>query len=161
MIQAQLAGFLAQAPVNFEQVTPDWTGVEQVCREINFGLDDVQAASWGRFSSMNIEALVDEPELILIGTVGFVSTAGKRKMLSKKLKFGSVAYEQIREYRPVEHADPRGLGKYGIEFYGAGGIFLGRLQWQWKAKRFGDSRPQIIAVANERDRILSVLQALL
>jgi hypothetical protein len=60
----------------------------------------------------------------------------------------------------TEYADERCFGKYCIDFAGPGGVLLGRVWWEWRAKRFRDSRSQIMAVAAERDRILKLAQGL-
>lgn len=66
-----------------------------------------------------------------------------------------------RDSDRIEYTDPRGFGKYTIEFVGPGNILLGRLWWSWRAKRFRDNRMEIMAVASERDRILGVVKNLL
>lgn len=73
------------------------------------------------------------------------------------MKFKSIDFGQCRGFGPVEYADDRGFGKYGIEFAGPGNVLLGRLHWTWRAKRFRDSSQEIMAVAEERDRVLQVI----
>lgn len=64
-------------------------------------------------------------------------------------------------FAPVEYTDDRGFGKFGIEFGGPGNVLPGRLQWTWRAKRFRDATEEIMAVAEERDRIMSVVSGLI
>jgi hypothetical protein len=93
---------------------------------------------------------VDDNTPAFVHPAGVLCTAGKRKLLGKAVKAKSVDFSQCRGFGPVEHADDRGFGKYGIEFAGPGNVLLGRLHWTWRAKRFRDSSQEIMAVAEER-----------
>jgi hypothetical protein len=145
------------APVHFDRLNPDWDSITQVVREAGYDPDAVRAASWCSFGKMNIEALVDSPALAMVFPTGIVSTAGKRKIFGSGMKYSTIPFASCRAYGPADHTDPRGLGKFCIEFGGAGDVLLGRLQWTWRAKRFRDSSAEIMAVAEERDRILEVV----
>jgi len=81
-------------------------------------------------------------------------------MFGGSLKYDEISFSDCRGISEEEHTDDRGLGKYCIELYGPGGVLLGRLQWAWRAKRFRDSRTEIMAVASERDRIMGVIRSL-
>jgi hypothetical protein len=70
----------------------------------------------------------------------------------------NIAFSDCRNISDTEYTDERGFGKYCIDFTGPGSILLGRLQWTWRAKRFRDSRAEIMAVASERDRIHQVVR---
>jgi hypothetical protein len=146
------------APVNFEQPKADWPGVAELLQIQGIKPGDVVAVSWCRFSTANIEALVDSTSLAMIHPSGILASSGKRKMLGKSLKFDEIPFSACKQFGPTEYTDERGLGKYCIDFAGPGGVLLGRLWWDWRAKRFRDSRSQIMAVASERDRILEVVQ---
>jgi hypothetical protein len=43
----------------------------------------------------------------------------------------------------------------------ARGMLLGRLQWRWRGKRFRDNSSDIISLAEERDRILALVNNLI
>lgn len=122
---------------------------------------DTFAPSHAKFGTANIEALVDADTLAFVHPTGVLCTTGKRKLLSKEVKFKAVDFGQCRGFGPVDHSDERGFGKFGIEFAGAGNVLLGRLHWTWRAKRFRDSSQEIMAVAEERDRILAEIGGLI
>jgi hypothetical protein len=149
------------APTNFEQAKVDWTGLTELLQAQGVRPADVVAVSWCRFSTANIEALVDSTSLAIIHPAGILASNGKRKMLGKTVKFDEIPFEMCKQFSETEYTDERGLGKYCIDFAGSGGVLLGRLWWEWRAKRFKDSRSQIMAVASERDRVLGVVQGLI
>jgi len=151
----------AAAPVNFDNSTPDWAGVEEVLRLTGVAPADVLAATWCQLSHANIEALVDSPQLVLIHPGGVLATVGKKKMLGGGMKFEGVNFGQVRQFGPTEYTDERGFGKFCVEFAAAGSMLLGRLQWAWRGKRFRNNRDEVIAVAEERDRILGVVSSVL
>lgn len=149
----------ATAPSNFNEAKPEWPGVADVLRAVGVGPDSVVAATWCQLGHMNIEALVDAPMLVLIHPHGVIATVGKRKMLGGGMKFDAIDYTQVCGYGPNDYRDERGFGKFCIEFTGAGGMLLGRLQWRWQGKRFRDNTNEIVAVAQERDRILGIVSS--
>jgi hypothetical protein len=149
------------APINFDTAKPDWAGVHEVVRAAGYDPSEAIAATWCSFGKMNIEALVDATQLTILFPTGIVSTLGKRKMLTGGMKCDMVPFSICRGFGADDHTDARGFGKYCIEFVGAGNILLGRLQWQWKGKRFRDNRGEIMAVAEERDRFLAAVGHLL
>ncbi|WIX85830.1 hypothetical protein [Amycolatopsis sp. DG1A-15b] len=157
----KLSEIVKLAPVHFDQGQADLNGIGQALTAEKLDVSEVLAASWCTFGTANIEALVDAPTIAFVHSRGILATTGKRKMLGGKLKYSTVDFTSCRGYGPTEHEDPRRLGKFCIEFAGPGNILLGRLQWTWRAKRFGDSRQQIMAVAEERDRILQLVTTLL
>lgn len=152
---------VAAAPVNFDVAKPDWAGIAELFDKQQVDPAGVLAASWCSFGERNIEALIDSPALAVVHPGGILSSVGKRKTFGKVLKFDEVPFGICKAFGESEHTDERGLGKYCIEFAGPGNMLIGRLQWSWRAKRFRDSRAQIMAVASERDRILGVVQELM
>lgn len=145
------------APSNFNEAKPDWLGVAEVLRTVSVEPNDIAAATWCQLGHANIEALVDAPTLVLVHPRGVLATLGKKKMLGSGMKFDAIDFAQVRTCRANEYQDERGFGKFCIEFTAAGGMLLGRLQWRWQGKRFQNNADQIIAVAEERDRILGVV----
>jgi hypothetical protein len=148
------------APVNFEQPKVDWSGVADLLQTQGVKPADVVAVSWCRYSTANIEALVDSTSLAMIHPAGILASSGKRKMVGKALKFDEIPFGMAKQFGATEYTDERGLGKYCIDFAGLGGVLVGRLWWEWRAKRLRDSRSERMAVASERDRILEVVQGL-
>ena len=142
---------------NFNEANPDWLGVAEVLRAMRVGPNDIAAATWCQLGHANIEALVDASMLVLVHPHGVIATLGKKKMLGSGMKFDALDFAQVRTCRANEYRDERGFGKFCIEFTAAGGMLLGRLQWRWKGKRFRDNAGEIIAVAEERDRILGIV----
>jgi len=152
---------VSTAPVNFDSATVDWPGYAALLQTLQIDPDSVHAATWCSFGLQNIEALVDSSVLTIVHPGGILSSVGKKKIFSSNFKYDEIQFGMCQAFGPVEYVDERGLGKYCIEFAGPGNILLGRLQWRWQAKRFRDSRMQIMAVASERDRILHIVQGLL
>lgn len=152
---------VADAPVNLQSCDPDWDGVAADLQAEGIIPSAVLAVSWCDFSKTNIEANVDPTILAIIHQDGVIATAGKKRLIGGKLKYSTVAFKTVRTYGPSEYVDDHGHGKYGIDFNAAGGILLGRLEWDFKAKRFRDNRADVIAVAEERDRILDVVSQLI
>ena len=152
---------IASIPTSTTSVQIDAAGVQEALRIQNVSPDSILAATYCSFGQRNIEALIDDTVLAVVHPSGIVASAGKRKLLGGQVKFNSIEFSQCRSYGPDEFTDERGLGKYCIEFVGAGNILIGRLQWAWRAKRFRDSRQEIMAVAEERDRILEVVSQIL
>jgi hypothetical protein len=151
---------VAAAPVNFDSAKVDWTGIKALLDAKNVDPSDVLAATWCSFGLNNIEALVDSPALTIVYPGGILNFAGKRKTFGGSLKFSEIDLRDCRHVSEEEHTDERGLGKYCIEFTGPGNVLLGRLQWTWRAKRFRDSRAEIMAVASERDRVMVVVRSI-
>ncbi|MBR7837108.1 hypothetical protein KDL01_27775 [Actinospica durhamensis] len=149
------------APVNFDHAKIEWTGVSEAVRAAGFAPDDVVAATWCVHESRNIEALIDAPTLGLLFPSGVLTTSGKHAMFGGQVKYGMIPFRQCRAFGAADHDDDRGFGKFCIEFAGAGGVLIGRLRWTWQSKRFRDSRQQIMAVAEERDRILGEVSNLI
>lgn len=158
MGQTDLARLVSGAPVNFNEVKNiDLVAVEEALLDAGVDASSAIAVSWCQLGTANIEANIESDALAVVCAAGVVATAGKRKMMGKNVKYRSIDFSSVRSFAPVDHTDERGYGRYGIAFVGAGNVFLGRLQWSWQAKRFRDSRAQIMAVAEERDRILAVV----
>jgi hypothetical protein len=158
---ARLEQLVAEAPINANSSTPDFGGIYEALGIAGVESADVVAVSQCQFGKANIEALVDDDTIAFVHPGGVVCTSGSRKMLGKAVKYSEVQFAQCRGFVPCEHTDDRGFGKFGIEFGGAGNVLLGRVYWRWKAKRFRDSTEAIMAVAEERDRILGVVSGLL
>ena len=148
------------APVNFDSAKVDWAGIAGFLKDKQISPSDIVAVTWCSFGIHNIEALVDSSALTMIYQGGILSSAGKRKAFGGSIKFNEIAFRDCKKISEEETTDERGLGKYCIEFSGPGGVLMGRLQWEWRAKRFRDSRAEIMAVAAERDRILNVVNRL-
>jgi hypothetical protein len=125
---------------------------------------DALAVSWCRFSMHNIEALTEGTTLAIIHPLGIVETTGKKKMLGGGYKFRTIDFRQCRGFGPEDHINEQhGIAKFCIELVGAGGILLGRLEWHAQGKRFREdrNRQEAMKTAEERDRILSVVESLL
>jgi hypothetical protein len=153
---ARLEQLVAGAPVNANSSTPDFVGIYEALGILGVDPANVVAVSQCQFGKANIEALVDDDTIAFIHPGGVVCSTGSRKLIGKAVKYSEVKFAQCRGFAPCEHTDDRGFGKFGIEFGGAGNVLLGRVYWRWKAKRFRDSTEAIMAVAEERDRILGV-----
>src|SRR3954469_13992521 len=65
------------------------------------------AATWCSFGQRNIEALVDATQLTVIHPLGVLSSAGKRGMMNKAVKFDSVAFSDVQGFGADEYTDPR------------------------------------------------------
>lgn len=150
---------VAAAPVTIKQPKVDWRGISTFMNESGIDSDSVLAVSWSVFGTANIEALIDPPTLAIIHRRGVLSTAGK-KSLTGKPKAWAIDFDQCRGWEPTETVDERNYGKYCIDFYGAGNVGLGRLEWRWDGPRFRDPREKMLISATERDRILDVLESL-
>jgi hypothetical protein len=149
----------ATEPVSSQGVVAiDWSSYTEGMRQAGLQPEDAVAGSWAHISQANVEALVDGPAFLVVHPLGVFASAGKRKMMSKSVKWDAVLFSRCRAVGATEYEDDRGLGKFAIEFAGAGNVLLGRAQWAWKAKRFRDNREHVMAVAEERDRILTVVQ---
>lgn len=155
----QLTRLIEAAPVLNEKASVDIPGVLDAFRAAGVDPADVMAVSHCKFGTANIEALVDSDTVAFIHSNGVLCTIGKRKMFGGQPKFNEVTYAACRGFGEVEHTDDRGFGKFGIEFVGPGNVLLGRLHWSWRAKRFKDSRQAIMSVAEERDRVLAIVQS--
>ena len=153
----RLEELVATAPVNENRVDPDFPGIYEAFSLAGVDPSTVFAASQCQFGTANIEALVDEDTLGFVHPDGILCSGGKRKLFTKAVKYSDLRFAQCRGYGPVDYSDERGSGKFGIEFVGAGNVLLGRVYWRWQAKRFRDSRQAIMAVAEERDRVLGIV----
>jgi hypothetical protein len=153
-----LLSLAEQGPACSETI--NWKGVADAVADAGYDIAAAIAVSYCSFGMANIEALIDSVQLTILFPEGIISTSGKLTMVGRKLKYNQISFRECRGFGPDEHTDPRGLGKFCIEFVGAGNILLGRLQWGWKAKRFRDSRQEIMHVAEERDRFLAHVEAL-
>jgi len=159
-MSTSLQQLAASTPPVWSQGTVDidWNAYAEGMRQAGLQPEDVIAGSWAHISQANIEALVDGPAFLVVHPLGIFASAGKRKMMSKSVKWDAVLFSRCQAIGSDEYEDARGLGKFAIEFAGAGNVLLGRAQWAWKAKRFRDSSEHVMAVAEERDRILNVVQ---
>lgn len=156
-----LEEMVAATPIYENESVPDFDGIYEAFSAVDMNPADVVAVSQCQFGKANIEALVDDDTIAFVHPAGVLCTSGKRKLMGKAVKYGEIRFRQCRGFAPCEHTDHRGFGKFGIEFGGAGGVLLGRVYWRWKAKRFRDSTQAIMAIAEERDRILGVVEGLL
>lgn len=153
---------VSAAPVHFAYgiSSVDWSGYAALLQSLGIDLGSVLAVTWCGLNNRNIEA-TDLPEFTVVHSGGIVCSEGKKKLFSDKFNFSEIRFGMCKGFAPHEYSDPRGYGKYCIEFSGPGNILIGRLEWHWRAKRFRDNRMEIMAVASERDRILEVLTNLL
>jgi hypothetical protein len=151
---------VAAAPVTSTPAKVDWAGLKALLEAKQIDPADVIAVTWCSFGVMNIEALIDATALTIVHPAGIISSAGKRKAFGGAIKANELNFADCRRIGEAEHTDERGLGKFCIEFAGPGGVLLGRLQWEWRAKRFRDSRAEVMAAASERDRILAIVRSL-
>ena len=133
----------------------DWMGVREIMNELQF---DPQTWTWCQLGHMPINALVDGPQLVLVGHKGILATLGKKKLLGGGRKFDSIVFQKVQSFSVADlQDDTHGGGKFGIEFFGPGGMMLGRLAWAWRGARFRNNQEEIMAVAEERDRVLGYL----
>jgi hypothetical protein len=157
MTSDTLDALIQRAPIHRNSVTPDNAGVLEAMRLAGVAPSSVLTVSHCKFGTANIEALVDDDTLAFVHTAGVLCTAGKRRMIGRSVKYETIDFAMCRGFAPADYTDERGFGKFGIEFGGPGGVLLGRLHWSWRAKRFKDSRAEIMAVASERDRVLGLI----
>ena len=150
-------GLLAEASSRQAATKVDWAGVQAAMADNGIQPDSVAGLSWCTFGTRNIEANIDPPGLAIVAPAGVLVTAGKRGMMSKAVKAWTISASQCRQFGPADWQDERGYGKFCIEFAGPGSVPLGRLEWRWTGKRFRDNRQEIMAIAEERDRILGVV----
>jgi hypothetical protein len=151
---------VASAPVNCDTVKVDWAGISALLAQRGISPSGVVAVSWCGFGFGDIESLVEEPGLAMVHHQGVLSSTGKPAAFGGPLKFQRIDFNSCRRIIEAETASDEGTGKCCIEFLGAGGVLLGRLQWNWRVRRFRDSRAIIATVASERDRIMKVIKAL-
>ena len=151
---------IASAPVNFDVVKVNWAGLAALLQQVSISASDIVAVSWCGFGLGDIEALTDEPALAMVHRDGVLSSAGRRRASGDGVEHHAIAFRQCRRITSADTAGEHGLGKYCVEFLGAGGVLAGRLQWNWRTRMVWRSRARIAATAAERDRILSVINAL-
>jgi hypothetical protein len=151
---------VASAPVNCDTVKVDWAGISALLAERGISPSGVVAVSWCSFGFGDIESLVDEPGLAMVHHQGLLSSTGMPTAFGGPTKFQRIDFNSCRRIIEAETSGDQGSGKFCIEFIGAGGVLLGRLQWNWRIRRFRDSRAIISTVASERDRIMKVVKAL-
>jgi hypothetical protein len=151
---------VASAPINYDVAKVDWNGIGDLLGSKLISPSDIVAVSWCSFGLGDIEALTDEPALLMIHRSGLLCSAGNRKALSDGFVSLEIEFRQRRRITAPQVADEHGFGKYCIEFVGVGGKFLGRLQWNWRTRPLVRSRGRVAAVEAERDRILKVVRAL-
>jgi hypothetical protein len=157
----QLDSIIASAPVYHNNASYDRAGILEAMQAAGIAPDSIVAVSQCQFGTANIEALVDANTIAFVHPTGVLCSVGKRKMMGKTVKFKTIDFGRCRGFGAVEYTDDRGFGKFGIEFGGPGNVLLGRLHWAWRAKRFRDASEEIMAVAEERDRILNVVSDLM
>ncbi|MGY2005299.1 hypothetical protein [Blastococcus sp. SYSU DS1024] len=152
-------------PVGSEQpVKIDWPGYSQGLREAGVDPNDVVTLSWARFSERNPEALTESTALVALHPMGIFESVGKRKMFGGGLKYRTIDFSMVRGFEAdevlIEH---HGILKYNIDFVGAGGILLGRLEWHMQGRRFKERANKMAAMetASERDRFLAAVEKVL
>jgi hypothetical protein len=151
---------VASAPVNRDTAKVDWAGISALLAERRIGPSGIVAVSWCSFGFGDIESLVDEPGLAMVHHQGVLSSTGMPTGFGGPLKFQRIDFNSCRRIIEAENASDHGSGKCCIEFLGPGGVLLGRLRWNWRVRRFRDTRTTIATAATERDRIMKVIKAL-
>lgn len=152
---------VASAPVNCDSAKVDRAGISALLAEQGISPSGIVAVSWCSFGYGDIESLVDEPGLAMVHHQGVLSSTGMPAVFGGPLSFRRIDFNSCRRIIEAETSDEDGgSGKCCIEFIGAGGMLNGRLQWNWRVRRFRDSRGIIATVASERDRIMKVIKAL-
>lgn len=140
----------------------DWQVYGEALQTAGLRTDGLRAMSWGSFSETGIQALTEGTSLLGIFDDGVFECLGKRRMIGRAPKYRLIDFTQVRAFGEAEHVvEHHRIFKFCIEFGGYGDVLLGRLEWHAQGKRFGDSRPDIMAAAQERDRILGILQGIL
>jgi hypothetical protein len=150
---------VTSAPVNFDAAEMSWPGLADLLASKNISPSDIVAVTWCSFGLGDIEALIDESALTMVHRAGVLSSAGRAKA-SGETDYHEIDFSQCRRITDVDMSDEHGYGKYCIEFLGAGGVLLGRLQWSWWTRLFWRSRARVTATETERNRIYSVIKAL-
>ncbi|MBQ1017964.1 hypothetical protein KBX71_08810 [Micromonospora sp. D93] len=136
----------------------DWDVYGEALGNAGFPLTGLHALSWARFSEVGLPALTEGTSLIAVFDDGIFESLGKRRLMGRGPKYRSIDFRQVAGYGDVDHVDEHHrIFKYCIEFQGAGSILLGRLEWHAQGKRFSDNRQEIMATAQERDRVLAVI----
>ncbi|QQS38815.1 SHOCT domain-containing protein [Candidatus Woesebacteria bacterium] len=154
----EIKSLIASLPAYFNaSVDIDADGLLKVLATEGVKFADVLAASWCTYNKWNIESSADAPTLVFIHTKGFIVSVGKNKFMSKAIKYESIPFTAFRNYAPIDYNDQGKDGKFCIEFMGSGGVLIGRLQWRWWSKRFHNASKEIMAVCDERDRILAII----
>jgi hypothetical protein len=86
---------------------------------------------------------------------------GKKKLLGGGRKLDLIVLQKVQSFSVADlQDDTHGGGKFGIEFFGPGGMMLGRLAWAWRGARFRNNQGEIMTVAEERDRVLGYIGVL-
>ena len=152
---------LAGSPTPANEAKIDWLGVETAVRAAGYDPSDAITGTWASIGTANIEALIDPNSVVFVFPRGIISTEGRKTVFGGKPKYVEIPLSMCQAFGPDDTTDDRGFGKFTIEFAGPGNILLGRIQWNWRGKRFRDNRIEIMQVAAERDRVLDVIQGLL
>jgi hypothetical protein len=140
----------------------DWAVYGQAMRSAGLRPDGLRALSWGRFSDRPIAALTEMTSLLGVFDEGLLECLGKSQILGRKPKYRLIDFSQVRGFGEADYViEHHRIYKFCIEFGGHGNVLLGRLEWHVQTRRFGDSRPEMMATAQERDRVLDVLQGVL
>lgn len=146
-----------------EVSTVDWAGFAEAMREAGVAPSSALAVSWAHFSEHNVEALIEGTSLVVLHPGGIFASLGKRKMFGGKVKYRMIDFSLLRGFGADDYLDQgHGIFKFYIEFAGAGGMLLGRLEWYARGKRFKEkeNRMRAMETASERDRFLGSVNAL-
>jgi hypothetical protein len=140
----------------------DWPVYGEALRTAGLHPAGLRTLSWGRFSETQIAALTESTTLIGVFDEAVFECVGKRHLFGRSPKYRLIDFTQVRAFAAEDYVvEHHRIYKFGIEFNGYGGVLLGRLEWHVQAKRFADSRQEIMATAQERDRVLEVVQQIL
>lgn len=140
----------------------DWAVYGEALEAAGLPPAGLRALSWGRFSETQIAALTEGTTLIGVFDEAVFESLGKRHLFGRSPKYRLIDFGQVRAFAAEDYVvEHHRLHKFCIEFNGYGGVLLGRLEWHVQARRFADSRPEIMATAQERDRVLEAVDRIL
>lgn len=91
---------MSAAPVNFDSTNVDWPGYTKLLSSQGINPDDVLAATWYQFSTVNIEALVDPPVLTIIHPRGVLSSVGKKRLFGGGFKYDEIQFGMCKGFGP-------------------------------------------------------------
>lgn len=168
----ELDQIAASAPRLGLNVGIDWAGVWDAATGAGFDPRSVLAASWCQYGDQLNPLGSGAPNngretLAFIFPTGILATTGRKTR--RGIDAAVVPFPRCKSVY-TNHFEGIGFGYYMIHFVGPGGILLGYLYWRHDAPKPGlrallgtqrDYRTEILAVAEEYERILGVVQSLM
>lgn len=141
------------APALGNSVNVSWDGIATAARSAGYDPDAAVAVAWCEsFDRIRIRRGV-----AVVFPSGILHANNAKHALN-------IPFAKCRNYG-TEEWDGGDQGYFGIGFTAAGDIGLGFLRWRYrrslKTRLFGDNRQEMIAIAEERERILDVVKSLL